>query len=309
MEESIRHARGTKLGQASWLKRAGLAALACIGLLGATESNAHAARWWRRANDVKVVVPGDGATYNGVTISAWALSTQVGPNGGQKVLKGHWFSNGNGENPYIEWSVDGDAQATSLPWQRANYWPGSGVGRVWAIAKGSSVWYRTTAGWFYMPTNRCEGGEAISLRHVVGDNSIAVGYNSNVYVIESSGSLRWWNGSCWFRMPTPPSPPTNVAVWQVGEINTQTNVWISTTSQKFYRWTGYAWTLISFGTGYGIGGSRAIGSDGTSVWSLNGSGTSFTIDSSWQSQGLGAVRNVGTADWVTRPDGGGYHFE
>jgi hypothetical protein len=293
------------------VKAATLSLLASLGFVCATATEAQAqARWVPHASNVHVVVDGDGVVFDGVSADAWALSKDLGPGGGNKVLKGNEFCTGGCTVFQYEWFADGGAEGTSLTFQHSNLHGGE-TGRPWIVGKNNTVWYRTTAGWFPYPTNRCEGG-TISMRQVLGQTAIAVGYGTNVYVIESNNpsgnSVRWWSGSCWYRTPAPPSAPTTIGIWPYPELHQQTNPWISTTSGAMYRWTGAAWVAVSGGISRGVGGGRAgsvIGWDRKSIWNANASGSGFT----WRFDRPVNITNIGDGNWYTDADGKGFRWD
>ena len=69
------------------------------------------------------------------------------------------------------WATDGSARAMSITQNTV-------TGHPWLVGNDNSIWHRESNGWVPMPTNRCEGnGSAISMRRVLGDHSIAAGYD------------------------------------------------------------------------------------------------------------------------------------
>jgi len=283
-------------------RTAALALLSTLPLTAALESDAHAANcgtpagscYWRKAQyNIKAAVDG---TYNGAQYRVWALSAEKGPGGGQKVVKGREWCQGNCEYPNFVFDVDGTAEGTSIAVERMS----GNIARPWLVAKDSSVWYRQSDGWYMMPTNRCEGGN-LTVRQTVGDPALAVAYGTNIYVIDGNYNIRWWGGYCWAQMPSPPGTPKEISVWTPGAVETRTNPWVVATDGTLSRWTGYAWVTVTAGTGKGVGRSSVIGMDGASIWFLNAAGNSFSIENGWGANG--AISQVDGLDWVVAADG------
>jgi hypothetical protein len=267
-----------------------------LGLVVSFASNAEAAHWRQAATSLKAIAERDRIG----DVFAWAIScTPAGLPGNYQIV----YANEVGTPDVGYWTFPADPQngaATSITVKG---------GTPWAISVDNSVWYKSGTTWYYLPTNKCEGG-AITLRQQPGDTAIAVGDAGNIWVVESGGAptdtLRWWNGSCWVRLPTLPSSVKEVSIWQGAPAGQRYRPWVVTQSGAFYQWnTSNQWELIPNGTGLGVGTYAAIGSDGVSRWTYNFTTNSFDYDSTWN---LGAISQL-YGQWVIHGDGRTFHWE
>ena len=256
-----------------------LVATLVFGCLAASSSSAMAAGpWWRVQ------------TNAGVAECAKASA-------GGRILSCTQDANHNYRVRYYvtvnKWAFDGNAAGISITRDRD--------GRNWLIANDDSIWFRDAGGWHTFPVNRCEDGAPVRTRLSVGDHTIAVGHdgtNLHRYILERGGNpntLRWWNGSCWWRMPVLPDGASarEVAIFDDYYTSNDSNPWVVSMAGYFYRWTGFAWTLVTGGAGMGVGGNtrKVIGLGDTSLWNYNQVTGSFAQDTTWT---YGAIAQIGT---------------
>jgi hypothetical protein len=266
--------------------------------------NASAAKWhW----EIENVSPGNKVCAKSVadTYVLGCTSTPQGNSVWRKVSYNNWTSDGGAKGMSITQAVSG--------------------GKPWVVGFNNSLWYRESNGWFAKPNNTCEGGSAV-VRKVLGEKSIAVGSYNNVeqpYYVEdgtANNTVRWWNGSCWQRLPTlPQSSVREIGIYSApAEILGNRNGWPWALSHQntIYLWAGHSGVWVPT-----IGGASAIGSTGTSyqilagsdltsLWSYSAS-TGLTKDASWT---FGTIQELGTnrsgaADMtVLRPNGDLYRW-
>lgn len=263
--------------------KAGIASAALGALAALSISNpARAASWhWQ-------VAPGlQAKAAVALSNQIFALSTEAVSPGGYKIMR---YGGGN------TWTWYEAGGATALTVSERN--------QLWAVALDNSVWVHEGA-WFYIPTNICENGSAIQIRQAPGDNTIAVGSgfagNDIVYVV-SNGTLRWWTGSCWSKLPALPSGTVKeVAIYDDASTVYDDGAWVSNFSGAIYRWNENisTWEAITTGIAAGLNSNRqAIGWDNASLWTFTTSGN-FTVDTTWTYGGISQLGNT-TGSQVTK---------
>lgn len=200
------------------------------------------------------------------------------------------------------WAYEGNAVGISLT---------KGNGNYWLVGEDHSVWVRLNGAWYSFAVNRCENGTPIRIRQAAGDHTLAVGYHSiwgeQLYVAEAGGSptntVRWWNGSCWQRLPLLPSGSVReVAIFDDYYTSDDGLPWVVTLTGTIYRWDGNQWVLLPNGTGNGVGGHlrKIIGSDNTSIWNYIQSTDSFSLDTSWTYGQIVQLGTYGDSAWDVR---------
>jgi hypothetical protein len=174
---------------------------------------------------------------------------------------------------------------------------------LWLVNENSEVWRRADGGgWSHLPTNNCDGGGHVIINQSpenLPHNTLAVGEDANhsdtIFVV-SDGTLRWWNGACWSKMPNVPSATVqDVAIDVTHPASTSPYAfqfpWVLTTVGTIFRWDGTTWLQIPNALGTQLNNKALIvGIDATSLWGYNG--TYFTGLTSWTG---GAIRSLGTA--------------
>jgi hypothetical protein len=124
------------------------------------------------------------------------------------------------------------------------------------------IWRWTGSGW-----SRYNLGAAMK---------IAVAPDGTPWVVTSSGSIHYWNGSSWIQCPAPPytSGARDIAIGANGAVHI---IGTETPQGRIYKWTGSAWEMYNCGAAMKI----AVAPDGT-PWVVTSSGSvHYWVGSTW----------------------------